>query len=78
MVVFESGEQGNIICNPSREKQITGVKRCAFKLLISNDIAHKDMDINGLIIRHLMMIACISYEIISTISLPKLINIAPP
>ena len=32
---------------------------------------------NSLVIRHLIMITCISYEIIFTIYLPKLINIAP-
>ena len=37
----------------------------------------KGMVFNSLIIHHLIMITCISYEIVFTISLPKLINIAP-
>ena len=36
----------------------------------------KEMVLNCLIIHHLIMITCISHEIIFTISLPKLINIA--
>ena len=47
---------------------------CIF--FISHDIAQKEMVINSSIIHHLIMITCISYEIIFTISLPKLINIA--
>ena len=40
--------------------------------------AHKDMVFGSLAIHQLIMITCISYEIIfTTISLPKLINIAP-
>ena len=39
------------------------------------DIAHKEMVFNGLVIHHLIMISCISYEIMFTA--PKLINIAP-
>ena len=35
------------------------------------------MFLNSLIIHHLIMITCISYEIMFNISLPKLINIAP-
>ena len=57
--------------------QYTGVKQCTFQWFISNDIVHKEMVCNGLVIHHLIMITCISYEIIFTISLPKLTNIAP-
>ena len=55
----------------------TGVKQCTFKWLISNDIAHKEIVFNALVIQHLIMITYISYEIIFTIFLLKLINIAP-
>ena len=55
----------------------TGVKQCTFLRLISHDIAQKEMVSNNLIIDHLIIITCISYGIISTISLPKLIHIAP-
>ena len=55
----------------------TGVKQCTFRCLISNDIAQKLMVLKSLIIHHFIVITCISYAIISTISLPKLINIAP-
>ena len=54
-----------------------GLKQCTFQWLFSNDIAHKEIVFSGLVIRHLIMITCISYEITFTISLPKLINIAP-
>ena len=56
---------------------IIGVKQWTFQWLISIYIAYKDMGFNGLVIHHLIMITRISYEIIFTISLPKLINIAP-
>ena len=56
---------------------VTGVKQCTFQGLISNDIAQKEMVFNGLVIHHLIMITCISYEFIFTISLPQLINRAP-
>ena len=56
---------------------ITGVKQCIFQWLISNDIAQNETVFNGLIIHHLIMIICISYEITFTIYLPKFINIAP-
>ena len=51
----------------------TVVKRCTFHWLISNDtcIAQKEMVLDSLIIHHLIMITCISYEIISSISLSK-------
>ena len=55
----------------------TGVKQCTFRWLISNDFALKDIVSNGLIIYHLIIITCISYEIIFTKSLPQLVNIAP-
>ena len=55
----------------------TGVKLCTFRWLISHDIAQKEMVLNSSIIHHLIIITCISYEIIFTKSLPKLINIAP-
>ena len=51
----------------------TGVKLCTFHWLISNGIAQKERVLNGLISHHSIMITCISYEIIFTISLPKLI-----
>ena len=53
-----------------------GVKQCTFHWLISDDIEKKEMVLNSLIIHHLIMMTCISYEIILTTSLPKLINIA--
>ena len=56
---------------------ITGVKQCTFQWLISNDIAQIETVFNSLIIHHLILITCISYEMMFTISLPKLINIAP-
>ena len=65
-----------IQCWPSHNR-ITGVKQCTFQCIISNDIAQKEMVFNGLVIHHFIVIACISYEIIFTISLPRLINIAP-
>ena len=51
----------------------TVVKRCTFHWLISNDtcIAQKEMVLDSLIIHHLIMITCISCEIISSISLSK-------
>ena len=54
----------------------TGVKQCTFHRLISNDAAQKEMVLNSLIIHHLIMNTYISYKIIFTISLPKLINVA--
>ena len=54
----------------------TGTQR-TFQRLISNDIAHKEMVFKSLVIHHLIMITCISFEIVFTVSLPKLINIAP-
>ena len=55
----------------------TGVKQRTFHWLISDDIAQKEMVSNGVIIHHLSVITCISYEMILTISQPKLVNIAP-
>ena len=43
----------------------------------SNDIPHKEMVFNGLVIHNLIMIIYISYGITFTTSLPKLMNIAP-
>ena len=60
-----------------RHCPVSRVKQCTFQWLISNDISHKEMVFNGWVIHHLIMITCISYEIIFTISLPKLIDIAP-
>ena len=54
----------------------TGAKQCTFHCLISNDIAQIEMALYSLITHHLIMITCISYEIMFIISLPKLINIA--
>ena len=54
----------------------TEVKHCTLQWLISNDTACKERVFNGLVIHHLIMITCISYEIIFTISPSKLINIA--
>ena len=42
-----------------------------FHWLFSNDVAQKEIILNGLISHHLIMITCISYEIILTISLAK-------
>ena len=53
-----------------------GVKQCTFRWLISLYIVHRDMVFASLFIHHLIVITCISCEIIFTISLPKLINIA--
>ena len=50
--------------SPSKEKcsnEFTGVKQCTFQWLISNDIAHREMVFNCLVIHHLIMMACISY-----------------
>ena len=55
---------------------ITGVKQCTFRWLISHDSAQKEMVLISLIIHHLIMITCISYAIIFTLALPILINIA--
>ena len=55
----------------------TRVKQCTFHWLISNDIAQKEMVLSSSVIQPLIIITCISYEIVFTISLPKLINIAP-
>ena len=60
----------------NHKRHITGVKQCTFHWLISIDIAQKGMVLNSLIIHHLIMITCISYEIIFAMSLPKLIDIA--
>ena len=57
-------------------KQITGVKQCTFHWLIYDDIAQKCF-LNYSIICYLTMITCISYKIIFTIVLPKLITITP-
>ena len=54
----------------------TGVGQCTFRCLISH-ITQQEMVLNSLINHHMIMITCISYEIIFTISLSKLINIAP-
>ena len=54
----------------------TGVKQCTFHWLISSDIVQNKMVLNILIIHHLIIITCISHEIMFTISLPKLINTA--
>ena len=51
----------------------TGVKQYTFQWLITNDVEHKGMVLNGLVIHHLIMITCINYEIIFTIALPKLL-----
>ena len=60
---------------------ITGVKQRTFQCLISNDIVHKEIILNNLVIQHLIIIIiiiiCVSYEIMFTISLPNVINIAP-
>ena len=45
--------------------------------VIFNAIVQKEKVLNSLIIHHMVMATCISYEIISTISLPKLVNIDP-
>ena len=45
--------------------------------LIADAIAQEEMVLNSLIIHHLVMIACISYEIIFATYLPKLVHIAP-
>ena len=55
----------------------TGVKQCTFHWLISNDIAQNEMVYSSLIIHHMIMITCISYAIMFTISVPILITIAP-
>ena len=52
------------------------VKQSTFPWFISNDIAQKEIVLNSLLIQHLIMITRISYEIIFTIALPKLIYIA--
>ena len=44
-------------------------------LIDSHDIAQKVV-LNSLFIHHFIIITCIKYEVIFTISLPKLINIA--
>ena len=44
----------------------TRVKQCTFHLLISNGIAQNDMVLNILVIHHLVMITCISYETMIT------------
>ena len=53
------------LCSPDN----TEVKQCIFHGLIVNDIAQKEMVLNGSIIHYLIMITCISYEIIFTIYL---------
>ena len=53
----------------SQNCPISRVKQCAFQWLILNGIAHKEMVFNGWVIHHLIMISCISYEIIFTIYL---------
>ena len=55
----------------------TGVKQCIFYRLIFKDIAQNEIVLNSLILHHLIMITCISSEIMFTICLPKLVNIAP-
>ena len=59
---------------PYIETGLTGVKQCTFHWFISNGIAQKEMVLNSFI-SHLIMITCISYDIIFTISLQKMINI---
>ena len=50
--------------NLYRDSFFTGAKQCTFHRLISIDIAQKEMDFNSIIIHYLIMITCISYEII--------------
>ena len=64
------------ICITFPVNMLTGVKQCTFHWLISSDIAQNEMVLSSLIIHHLIIITCISHEIMFTISLPKLINIA--
>ena len=68
---------GHMVCIVLRVRIFTGVKQCTFRWLISHDNAQKEMVLNSSIIHYLNIITCISLEIIFTISLPKLINIAP-
>ena len=55
----------------------TGVKQSTFHWLISSELVHKQRVFNILIIQHLIIITCISYENIFAISVPKCIDIAP-
>ena len=55
----------------------TGIKQCIFQWLISSGLVQKQRVFNNLIIRHLIMITCISYENMVTTSGPNCINIAP-
>ena len=49
----------------------------AMYISVIDSIYFAHMVFSSLAIHHLIMITCISYEIILTISLPKYINIAP-
>ena len=71
------GVRGRVGTLDIRGNTFTGMKQCTFHLLISNDIAQKEMVLDRLISHNLIMMTCISYEIIFTISLPKWIDIAP-
>ena len=66
-----------ILIIESGHKFHRGEAMCISLRLISNDIVYEECVFNGLVIHHLITITCISYEIIFTIYLPKLINIAP-
>ena len=61
-----------------RGRPPTGVNRCTFQWLISNDFGKKQMGFNSLIIHYSFVIIGINYENISSISLSKLISVALP
>ena len=54
----------------------TRVKQCTFHWFISSELVQKQRVFNSLTIQHLIMVNCISYENIFTISVPKCINIS--
>ena len=55
--------------------QFTGVKQCIFHWFISYGIAQTEIVLNSSLSHHFILIPYISYEIIFTVSLPKVINI---
>ena len=55
----------------------TVVRRCTFHWLISCELLQEQRVINGLMVRHLIVIACISYGDVFAMSVPEHIGVAP-
>ena len=78
MCLVESFYGGNHVCvHKVFWIWFTGVRRLACHWLVSDDIAPRKMDLNGLVGHHLTVVACIGYGIRFVMFLPEFVNIAP-